>query len=63
MLRIAPENNVFSVLNWALYLRTENKTDIEFATGKLSISIDKNNSIHMKGPVSDIKEIKIKLLN
>ena len=40
---------------------TENKTDIEFATGKLSISIDENNSIHMKGPVSDIKEIKIKL--
>ena len=40
---------------------TENKTDIEFSTGKLSISIDENNSIHMKGPVSDIKEIKIKL--
>ncbi len=40
---------------------TENKTDIEFSTGKLSISIDENNSIHMKGPVSDIKEINIKL--
>ena len=40
---------------------TENKTEIEFSTGKLSISIDENNSIHMKGPVSDIKEIKIKL--
>ena len=40
---------------------TENKTDIEFSTGKLSILIDKNNSIHMKGPVSDIEEIKIKL--
>ena len=40
---------------------TENKTDIEFSTGKLSILIDENNSIHMKGPVSDIKEIKIKL--
>ena len=40
---------------------TENKTDIEFSTGKLSISIDENNSIHMKGPVSDIKEISIKL--
>ena len=40
---------------------TENKTDIEFATGKLSISIDENNSIHMKGPVSNIKEINIKL--
>jgi len=40
---------------------TENKTDVEFATGKLSILIDENNSIHMKGPVSDIEEIKIKL--
>ena len=40
---------------------TENKTDIEFSTGKLSIFIDENNSIHMKGPVSDIKEIDIKL--
>ena len=40
---------------------TENKTDIEFSTGKLSILIDENNSIHMKGPVSDIEEIRIKL--
>ena len=36
-------------------------TDIEFTLGKLTISIDKKNSIHMKGPVSDIKNIKIKL--
>ena len=40
---------------------TENKTDIEFQTGKLSIFIDQHNSIHMKGPVSEIKEINIKL--
>ena len=40
---------------------SDNKTDIEFEKGKLSISIDAKNSIHMKGPVSDIKEIKIKL--
>ena len=40
---------------------TENKTDIEFSTGKLSIFIDENSSIHMKGPVSDIEKIKIKL--
>jgi len=40
---------------------TENKTDIEFLTGKLSISIDENDSIHMKGPVSEIEEIIIKL--
>ena len=40
---------------------TGNNTDIEFGTGKLSIFIDKNNSIHMKGPVSGIKEISIKL--
>ena len=40
---------------------TNNKVDIEFATGKLSISIDDKNSIHMKGPVSDIKNIEIKI--
>ena len=40
---------------------TEKITDIEFDLGKLSISIDKKNSIHMKGPVSDIKNIEIKL--
>ena len=40
---------------------TENKTDIEFQTGKLSILIDDKNSIHMKGPVSEIKEIEFKL--
>jgi hypothetical protein len=27
----------------------------------LTISIDKKNSIHMRGPVSDIKKIEIKL--
>ena len=37
----------------------DKKTDIEFELGKLSISIDQNNSIHMKGPVSDIKNIEI----
>jgi diaminopimelate epimerase len=37
------------------------KTDIEFQLGKLSIFIDEKNSIHMKGPVSDIKNIEIKL--
>ena len=40
---------------------TNNKTDIEFENGKLTISIDEKNSIHMRGPVSDIKEIEIKL--
>ena len=39
----------------------EKKVDIEFNLGKLSIFIDNNNSIHMKGPVSDIKNIEIKL--
>ena len=37
------------------------KIDIEFELGKLLISIDEKNNIHMKGPVSDIKEIDIKL--
>jgi diaminopimelate epimerase len=36
-------------------------TDIEFTLGKLTISIDEKNSIHMKGPVSNIKSIEIKL--
>ena len=36
-------------------------THIEFALGRLTISIDKKNSVYMKGPVSDIKEIEIKL--
>ncbi len=40
---------------------TDKNTDIEFETGNLSIFIDEKNSIHMKGPVSDIKEISIKL--
>ncbi len=40
---------------------TEKKVDIEFSLGNLSIYIDENNSVHMKGPVSDIKNIEIKL--
>ena len=40
---------------------TDNNTDIEFETGKLSIFIDETNSIHMKGPVSNIEKISIKL--
>jgi len=36
-------------------------TDIEFALGKITISIDEKNSIHMRGPVSNIKDIVIKL--
>jgi len=39
----------------------DKKTDIEFVLGKLTISIDEKNSIHMKGPVSNIKDIEIKL--
>ena len=40
---------------------TNDKTDIEFELGKLSIFIDKKNVVHMKGPVSNIKDIEIKL--
>ena len=40
---------------------TDKTTDIEFALGRLSISVDENNSIHMKGPVSDIKNIEINI--
>ena len=39
----------------------ESKTDIEFALGKLSIFIDKKNNTYMKGPVSNIQDIEIKL--
>ena len=39
----------------------EKRVDIEFILGKLSIFIDKNNSIHLKGPVSDIKNIDIEI--
>ena len=41
---------------WKLNNLTDNNTDIEFKTGKLTIFIDDKNSIHMKGPVSDIKK-------
>ena len=37
------------------------KTEIEFTLGKLLINIDEKKSIHMKGPVSNIEEINIKL--
>ena len=40
---------------------TDKKTNIEFALGKLSITITENNSIHMKGPVSDITNIEINI--
>jgi len=40
---------------------TKARTDIEFELGKLSIFLDEKNNAHMKGPVSEIKEIDIKL--
>jgi len=39
----------------------DEKVDIEFSTGRLTIFIDEKNSIHMKGPVSDIEEINFKI--
>ena len=36
-------------------------TEIEFQLGKLEVSIDQKTLIHMKGPVSQIENIKIKL--
>ncbi len=39
----------------------EKITEIEFELGRLTISIDEKNSVHMKGPVSKIKNIEIKL--
>jgi len=40
---------------------TQNIVDIQFELGAITISIDKNNSINMKGKVSEIKEIDIKI--
>tara|TARA_B100001123_G_C15115771_1_gene949295 strand:- start:161 stop:985 length:825 start_codon:yes stop_codon:yes gene_type:complete len=40
---------------------TKTETDIEFELGKISIFIDTKNSVHMKGPVSGVKKIDIKL--
>ena len=40
---------------------TGSKTEIAFTLGSLSILIDDKNSIHMSGPVSEIKEINVKL--
>ena len=40
---------------------TGNEVDIEFELGNLSISINKNNSIKMKGAVSSIRTIEINL--
>ena len=36
-------------------------TEIEFGLGKLIINIDQDKKIHMRGPVSEIKEIKINI--
>ena len=44
-----------------LVLAEHNNVDIKFSTGILSIRIDNNNSIFMKGPVSNIEEIKVNL--
>ncbi len=40
---------------------TNNILDIEFKLGKITVTIDKNNSINMKGEVSEIKEIDINI--
>ena len=40
---------------------TEYIADIQFELGVITITIDKNNSINMKGKVSEIKEIDIKI--
>ena len=40
---------------------SNSKTEVEFDLGRLSINIDENENIYMRGPVSKIKEINIKL--
>ena len=39
----------------------ESRVKIEFELGILSIFIDEKNSVHMKGPISDVQNIEIKL--
>ena len=39
----------------------QNIVDIQFELGAITVTIDKKNSIHMKGKVSEIKEIDIKI--
>ena len=41
--------------------KIKNKTEIEFELGKISIFIDENKNISMTGPVSNIKQIDIKI--
>ena len=41
--------------------KIKNKSEIEFEIGKLSIFIDENENISMKGPVSNINQIEIKI--
>jgi len=41
--------------------KVKNKTEIEFELGKLSIFINENESILMRGPVSNINQINIKI--
>jgi len=41
--------------------KIENKTEIEFELGKLSIFIDESKNISMSGPVSNIDQINIKI--
>ena len=44
------------------FLGRMDKPDVDYIEGlSPSISIDQNNSIHMKGPVSDIENIEIKI--
>ena len=40
---------------------SDNEVDIGFKLGNLSVSINKDNYIKMKGPVSNIDKIELKL--
>ena len=44
-----------------LEMLENSKIEVEFSLGKLFISIDENRNISMRGPVSEIKEIKINI--
>ena len=55
------KKNILEKINSANKNTLMETLDIEFALGKLTIFIDERNSVFMKGPVSDIQDIDIKL--
>ena len=56
-----PENVLEKIIKKKIEKLENSRTEIEFSLGKLIVSIDESQQIHMKGPVSSIKEIDINI--